>query len=199
MSNSNAKIIRYVSRAARYVLLTGSILTIAVIAFLLFTTLRPEDSLGEADENCIETDLPSVPNGAGKEVTAHVTSCGYFIAYGDDTTYFYLHRAGEKDASRSLVFRYDNIHGAQPTPQIVWSDRSTVHISVSQVGEVTKQVPSTDGVKILYSVGLEDAPAGSSATLVRCTAAALFVLLYFLVKACVLTLRSLRKEKATAT
>lgn len=199
MSNPSAKIIRYVSRAARYVLLAGSTLAIAAIVFILFTMLRPQDSLGEANENCDRTDLPSVPNGAGMEGTAHVTSCGYFIAHGDDATYFYLHRAGEKDTSQSLVFRYDNIHGGQPTPQIVWSDSSTVHISVSQVGEVTKQVPSTDGVKILYSVGLEDTPAGSSATLVRCTAAALFVLLYFLVKACVLTLRSLRKEKATAT
>ena len=41
-------------------------------------------------------------------------------------------------------------------PRIVWSDNSNLHISVSEVGAVTKQLTSINGVKISYSIGKEE-------------------------------------------
>ena len=72
--------------------------------------------------------------------TAHATYCSYFIAHGDDSTYVYVHGKDKSDSRRTLVFRFLN-SVINPKPlKIEWSDKSTLHISVPNVGAVTKRI-----------------------------------------------------------
>jgi hypothetical protein len=179
---------------ARYFFLAASVLAIFVVLDDLYIVLRPQDPLGEASNNCIKGDLPSVPNGTGMVATAHVTSCSFGLAHGAETTYVYLHGLGEKDSRESLVFRFANA-GNLYRPQMVWSDNSALHISVSEVGEVTEQVTSKDGVKISYSIGKEDMSRKESFRIRIQDAKSSFVLLIFLTLICVLAVRSIRIQK----
>ncbi|MFZ0979774.1 MAG: hypothetical protein WAN23_10270 [Candidatus Acidiferrales bacterium] len=78
-------------------------------------------------------------------------------------------------------------------PEIARSDKSSLHFYVPAVGEVTKQIATIDGVKILYSIGKEDVPAGASDSIRKRIALVLFVLLVFLTAICVITAKSIRK------
>jgi hypothetical protein len=179
-------------KIALYVLLTVSGVGVAGILLGLYGTLRPIDALGEASDNCAREDFSPVPNGSGLVATSHFTTCGYFIIHGDATTYVYVRAEGTKDGRKSLVFRFSNFDHFDP-PEIMWSDKSSLHISVSAVGEVTKQIATIDGVKILYSIGTEDVPAGASDRIRRRIALLLFVSLVFLMTICVITAKSIRK------
>lgn len=179
-------------KIARYLLLAVSGVGVAVILFGLYKTLRPIDALGEASDNCVREDFSPVPNGSGFVATAHFTSCDYFIIHGDQTTYIYVNKEGAKEGGTSLVFRFNNFDHLDP-PEIIWSDKSSLHISVRAVGEVTKQVADIDGVKIFYSIGKEDAPAGESEKLNTHIAEALIVLLIVLIAICALTAKSIQK------
>jgi hypothetical protein len=181
-------------KVVRYFLLSASIFGIAIVLFGLSIMLRPRDSLGEADGNCARQDFPSIPNGNGMIATSHLVDCTYFIAHGEETTFVYVHRSDEKDSRGSLVFRFANA-GNLDIPFLTWSDSSDLRISVSQVGEVTKQVPAIEGVKILYSIGKEDAPAGETDRIRKRIAGVLFLLLLLLTATCVLSVRSIRKHK----
>jgi len=75
----------------------------------------------------------------------------------------------------------------------MWSDKSSLHISVPAVGEVTKQIATINGVRILYSIGKEDVPAGESDRNRRHIALLLSVVLVFLTAICVMTAKSIRK------
>jgi len=181
-------------KVARYLMLAVSVLGIAVVLDNLYIVLRPQDRLGEASNNCIKGDLPSVPNGSGMVATAHVASCSFGLAHGAETTYAYVHKTGDKDSRESLVFRFANA-GNLYRPQMVWSDNSSLHISVSEVGEVTEQVTSKEGVKISYSIGKEDMSREESLRLRMHDAEISFVWLIFLTAICVLSARSIRKQK----
>jgi hypothetical protein len=177
-------------RAGLYLLLTLSIFVVSSLVKLR-NSLDPK---GEADENCMLLDLGSVPNGAGLVANAHLTSCGYFIAHGGETTYVYVHRVGEPDERESLVFRFDTTENGQP-PQLVWTDNQTLHITFSRVAEVRKELSSIGTVKISYSIGEEEIARGESAKLARRVAAILSAVLMFLIGICVLTARSLLRQK----
>jgi hypothetical protein len=116
------------------------------------------DSLGETNgANCdTRGDFPSVPNGAGMVVTGHSTGCAVVLLSTAFTTYVYVHKAGENDSAKSLVFRFDESPESSTDPQIVWSDTSNLKISVPEVDAVTKQLTSINGVKISYSIGKEE-------------------------------------------
>jgi hypothetical protein len=175
-----------------YSLLTVCGAGIAVILLGLYGTLRPLDALGEDSDNCVRQDFSPVPNGSGLIATAHSTSCDYFIIHGDQTTYIYVNKEGTKEGRKSLVFRFDNFGHLDP-PEIMWSDKSSLHIYVRAVGEVTKQIATINGVRILYSIGKEDVPAGESDRNRRHIALLLSVVLVFLTAICVMTAKSIRK------
>ena len=78
---------------------------------------------------------------------------------------------------------------------MVWSDNSALHISVSEVGEVTEQVASKDGVKVSYSIGKEDMSRKESLRLRMHDAEISLVWLICLTLICVLIVRSIRKQK----
>lgn len=179
-------------KIALYLLLAVSGVGVAGILLGLYGTLRPIDALGEASDNCAREDFSPVPNGSGLVATAHFTSCGYFIIHGDATTYTYVHPEGTKEGRKSLVFRFSNFDHFDP-PEIMWSDKSSLHIFVPAVGEVTKQVAAINGVKIFYSIGKEDEPAGESERLNKHIAEALFPILIVLIAMCVLTAKSIQK------
>ena len=179
-------------KIARYLLLAVSGVGVAIILFGLYKTLRPIDALGEASDNCAREDFSPVPNGSGLVATAHFTTCDYFIIHGDETTYVYVNEEGAKEGRKSLVFRFSNFDHLDP-PEVMWSDKSSLHISVPAVGEVTKQVAAINDVKIFYSIGKEDVPAGASDRTRRRIALLLLVSLVFLTAICVITAKSIQK------
>jgi hypothetical protein len=185
-------------KIARYFLLTVSVLGIALVVIDLYAVLRPQDPLGVANYDCIKGDLSSVPNGSGLVATAHVTSCSFGLAHGAETTYAYVHKAGEIDSKESLVFRFANA-GNLYRPQMVWNDDSSLHISVSEVGEVTEKVTSKEGVKISYSIGKEDMSREESIRLRIHNAEISSAWLMLFVTICVLSARSIRRQKNRTT
>jgi hypothetical protein len=102
-----------------------------------------------------------------------------------------VHKDGANDGRDSLVFRYSNF-GHFDDPEITWSDKSSLHISVPAVGEVTKQVATIDGVNILYSIGTTDVPAGELKRWRMHIALLSAVLLVFLTAICVIIAKSIR-------
>jgi hypothetical protein len=179
-------------KIARYILVVVSGVGSAVILFGLYKTLRPIDALGEDSENCVRQDFSPVSNGSGLVATAHFTSCDYFIVHGDQTTYIYVNKVGTKEDRKSLVFRFSNFDHLDP-PEITWSDKSSLHISVPVVGEVTEQVAAIDGVKIFYSISKEDLPAGESEKENAHIAEVLFPILIALIAICVMATKSIQK------
>lgn len=176
-------------KVARYTVLTASIVGITVVLLLLFRLLSPLDSLGQTDKSCdAREEIPSVPNGTGLVATGHSTGCAIALLSTEFTTYVYVHKAGDKDSAKSLVFRFYESPSFDG-PKIVWGDDSNLHISVSEVGEVTKQLNSMDGVKISYSVGKEAFSREEDLKESRHWATLLFVCLTFLTGVCFLTVR----------
>jgi hypothetical protein len=183
-------------KVARYTVLTASIVGIAVVLLLLFRFFSPLDSLGQTDARCdTRGEFPSVPNGTGMVATGHSTGCTIALLSTEFTSYVYVHKAGEKDSAKSLVFRFYESPEFFDYPKIVWSDDSNLHISISEVAEVTKQLNFIDAVKISYSVGKEAFSRGEDLKASRHWATVLFVWLTFLTGVCFLTVRSIRKQK----
>ena len=187
-------------KVARYFLLVASVLGIVLVLNFLYADIGPADSLGESSYSCARGDLPSVPSGSGIVATAHITSCAYGFGVGAATTYVYVHKTREEDSGKSLVFRFDNSSdfdnsGNLDRPQITWSDSLNLHISVAAAGEVTKQIASMDDVKISYSIGKEEMSRQESLRIRMHDAKILFALLIFLTGICVLTVRSILKQK----
>src|ERR1700688_1556498 len=128
---------------ARYFSLGLSILSILMALNWLYVELAPLlDSLGETNgADCdYRGDFPSVPNGAGLVATGHSTGCAVVLLFTAFTTYVYVHKIGESDSAKSLVFRFNESPDSSAEPQIVWSDASNLRISVSTVDAVTKQL-----------------------------------------------------------
>jgi hypothetical protein len=178
---------------AHYFLLGVSVLGIGLLLNDLYVVLGPQDSLGRASSNCGRQDFPTVPNGSGMTATAHLVDCSYGIAHGADTTFVYVHKVGENDTRQSLIFRFANA-GNLNRPRMAWSDDSTLHILVSEVGEVTKQVASLDGVKISYAIGKEDMSREESYRLRMHEAKTSLAWLILWVGICVLTVKSILKR-----
>ena len=143
-------------------------------------------------------DFSPVPNGSGLVATGHVTYCGWFIIHGYGTTYIYVHKDGAQDGRNSLVFRYSDFDHVDP-PEITWSDKSSLHISVHALGEVTKQVATIDDVKIDYSIGTTDVPAGDLERWRMHVALLSAVMLVFLTAIGMTSVKSLRKLQSPSS
>jgi hypothetical protein len=183
-------------KVARYILLILSAFGIALVLFGLYSDFRPVDSLGDTNEDCIKTDLLSAENGAGIVATAHVTDCTFGLAHGAETIYVYLHRLGEKDSSKSLVFRFDNIK-SWDRPHVKWINSTNLHISIREVGEISKQITSLGDIKIFYSIDQLDISAEESSRLTKHDALMLCAWLVLLTSVFVLALISIRGQKAS--
>lgn len=184
-------------RFVRYSLLALSILGIYFGLDRLYKDLVP-DALGETSGTCdTRGDFPSVPNGTGMVATGHVKGCAVVLLATEFTTYVYVHRTGEADSRKSLVFKYDSTW-LSVDPQIAWSDNSNLHVSIPEVGAVYKQLTSVDGVKIAYIIGKEPYTPEEVAGEARRDEEISFVWLAFWGGICALTLRSVLKKKAKA-
>jgi hypothetical protein len=150
---------RKACKFADYFLLGLSLLSILIALYWLYIDVAPMlDSLGETNGSDCDTrgDFHPVPNGAGMVATGHSTGCAVVLLTTEFTTYVYVHKTGESDSAKSLVFRFDVSPDASEDPKLVWDDASNLHISVPEVAAVTKQLTSINGVKISYSVGKID-------------------------------------------
>jgi hypothetical protein len=136
-----------------------------------------------------------VPNGTGMVATGHSTGCATVLLSTEFTTYLYVHKAGEKDSAKSLVFRFHESPEVFDDPKIMWSGNANLHISISEVGEVTKQLSSMDGIKISYSIDKEDVSHKRSLKDSIRQGAVLFVFLIFMTVICFVTVRSIRNQK----
>jgi len=144
---------------ADYFLLGLSFLSILMALYWLYIGVAPMlDSLGETNgSNCdARGDFPTVPNGTGMVVTGHSTGCAVVLLSTAFTTYLYVHKTGETDSGKSLVFRFSVSPDSSEDPKLEWADASNLHISVPEVAAVTKQLTSINGVKISYSIGKID-------------------------------------------
>jgi hypothetical protein len=170
---------RNLGKVGCYFLLGLSILGILIALKRLYGDLYPLlNWQGEINGSCdLRSDLPSVPNGIGMVAKAHVTGCEAWplpsIAY---TTYIYVHRVGEPDSAKSLVFRF---YAASDDLKIVWTDDSNLHISISEVGDTSKQITSIGGVNISYSIDKEENSPEEIARLVKHDEELSFVWLIF--------------------
>ena len=88
--------------------------------------------------------------------TGHSTGCAVVLLTTAFTTYVYVHKTGEGDGAKSLVFRFDESPDFSEDPKLEWGDASNLHISVPEVAAVTKQLNSINGVKISYSINKID-------------------------------------------
>lgn len=186
---------RRIGEFVRYSLLVVSISFVLLGLNRLYDDLVP-DSLGEPSTSCdARGDLPSVPNGTGLVVTSHVTGCAIVLLATAYTQYVYVHRIGEADSARSLVFKYD-LSGVESIddPRIVWRDSSNLQISIPEVGAVFKQVNSIDGVRISYSIGKEDYARQELARDERLDEEITLAWMAFWAGVCALTVRSIRKH-----
>ena len=144
---------------SRYFLLGLSTLSILMALNWLYVDIAPMlNSLGETNGADCDTrgDFPPVPNGVGMVVTGHSTGCAVVLLSTAFTSYIYVHKTGESDSAKSLVFRFDESPESSADPKLEWSDASNLHISVPAVDAVTKQLTSINGVKISYSIGTEE-------------------------------------------
>jgi hypothetical protein len=144
--------------AVRYSAL--AVCAICILGILAFFCRLPTamDPQGGESDGCINEELPAVSNGAGMVATGHETWCDDVFVH-DGATYIYVHRSGKGESRKSLVFRFGNSvdYGVQyEPPRLEWGDKSTLHISVGTVEDVTKQVNFIDGVRISYSIGKEE-------------------------------------------
>lgn len=180
-------------KAIRYLVLAVSSFLIVAILFGFYRLAKSIDPQGEANNCCIKMDLPPVSNGTGMIVSAHNTGCDCLMAHSI-ATYVYVHPSGSGDSRHSLVFRYEG----GDDPQLAWVDRSTLHITVGHIAEVSKQVDSIDGVKITYSIGVEDYPRKQGnrfMDLGKCIALFMFVVLLALIFIAAATVRSILKSR----
>jgi hypothetical protein len=70
-------------------------------------SIAASEQLGEANGECARGDLPSVPNGTGMVATVRTTACAGLLLSTVFTTYVYVHKIGEVDNAKSLVFSFD--------------------------------------------------------------------------------------------
>ena len=183
-------------KLARYCILAVTLIGIPVVLGLLIAEFRPEDSLGKTSSECdARGDYRAVANGSGVVVTGHTTGCVVVLLSTTYTTYVYLHRPEESDSSKSLIFRYVEGDENIADPQITWTDDVSLHISVPEVGTVTKQVSSIGPYKISYSIGKEEWSHEDDINDTRRYQEMLAANLLFLIGVCLLTLRSIRKQR----
>ena len=121
--------------------------------YLWYDNLDPQ---GGNNYNCTKVELPPVPNKSGMVVTAHNTVCDVFG--GNSAIYVYVHKLGQDESKKSLVFRYADKYDV-PAPTFEWTSNMSLRISVGDVSQITKQLHEIDGVKITYEIGKEDFPS----------------------------------------
>ena len=180
-----------------YLVFSLSILAGFAVLFVLTNVLITLDPQGDVTRDCdVYDDLGSVPNGTGLIVTAHDLVCTYGIIHANDArTFVYVHKVGTPDDRNSLVLRYENSDGNYDPPQMVWNDARNLHISAKRVGEVTKEIDFIEGVKISYSIDIEETPRGESFRSEARFAAILATVLIFLAGISVTTARTILRLK----
>jgi hypothetical protein len=139
------------------------VLLIAIAAYsgVLFICNRWYDRLdpqGGGSSLCTKTELPVISNGEGWVVSEHHTICDAFG--GGAATYVYVHSVNKSESRRSLVFSFLNSYSDNYKqlilPKIVWTNNSTLQISVDHLVQVTKQLDRIAGIKIIYVIGKTD-------------------------------------------
>lgn len=131
------------------------LLTVGIAVFLGYSWYESQDPQGESNSYCTSVEMPPVPNESGMVVTAHNTVCDVFG--GNSAIYVHVHKVGQGESKKSLVFRYADKYDVPP-PKFEWSSNDSLRISVGNVSQVTKQLYLIDGVKITYVIWKEDYP-----------------------------------------
>ena len=139
----------------KYFILLISVLIILGMLFFFYILPDKFDPLGGGSESCITKQLPTIASSAGMVVSGQQTLCDDVVH--DSAIYVHVHKSGEVESRRSLVFRYADYPSVDP-PEIKWNNDSTLLISVGNVSQVTKMITFIDGVKIVYTVGNEEYP-----------------------------------------
>lgn len=183
---------RRISAAALYVLAVFFLATILAVYVVWIGARHLVGSDGALSADCAKEEYASVPNGAGIVATAHQLYCTGLATTA--TTYVYVHRRDELDSPSSLVFRFDNAD-SDPPPNMAWTNPTTLELSISEVGEITRQLNSIGSVRIAYRIRIQDVAAGTSFRQnERFEGESLLVLAVF-VGALILTVRVLKRYR----
>jgi len=125
---------------------------VILLGYFWYDNLDPQ---GGENSYCNSVEIEPVRNKSGMVVSAHNTVCDGFG--GSSAIYVYVHQLGQNESKNSLVFRYADIASVSP-PKFEWISNDSLHISVDNVSQVTKQLYLMEGMKISYSIGNEDYP-----------------------------------------
>ena len=128
------------------------------------------DPIGVGDDSglgpCEAKDVGEDPNGHGLVVTVRRTYCSgakdVIAIY-----YVFVHRVGETNGLRNLVFRYSaTSEFGTGGPTIHWISRSFLRISTGSywISQVTKKRTGAAGVTIVYSLGKTACPDWDQST-----------------------------------
>ena len=120
------------------------------ILFLICRLPATLDPQGGSNHSCVNQPLMTVPGSQGMLVSGHQTLCGNFIH--DSAIYLFLYKAGGIDNPASPFFRYDDDPLVDP-PKVRWISDSKIKVSAGDVVQITKILPSIDGISIEYSIG----------------------------------------------
>lgn len=148
MAHSYWKIVKYFGLFVLALVIGCALL----LGYLWYDNLDPQ---GGENYYCHSVELKPAANNSGIVVTAHNTVCDGFG--GSSAIYVYVHKLEERESKQSLVFRYFDKSDV-PAPTFEWVNDSSLRIVVGDVSQVTKQLDTIAGVKIIYVVGKSDYP-----------------------------------------
>ena len=131
---------------------------VIMFVFIRFFALLPDRLDPQGGGSCAKSVYPTVTSGAGMEISGHLTVCDDLI-HDAGATYLYLHKSGEPESQGSLIFRFADDPSAG-SPTVKWVSPSQLVISVESVEQVSKIVPSFDGISITYVIGRENEGRG---------------------------------------
>ncbi len=144
------------------VIAASSIMISSLLGWITWDPVGTPNDWGWGSPPCGATNLSIVPIGSDDVAEIRETACptGFFLTT-DFTRFVFVHRRGEENSERNLVFRYDvgNSESYEP-PEITVVGPSTIQITISshQIAEVTRQRNSAGDLQIKYELAAADRP-----------------------------------------
>lgn len=148
---------RAINRTVAFaVIAASSIMVPSLYGWITWDPVGSPNDLGWGSASCSVSTLSTVPIGSDDVAEVREATCpsGFFLTT-DFTRFVFVHRRGEEDRERNLVFRYDvGYSESYAPPEIKIVSSSTIQISISshQIFEVTRQRRNADDLQIRYAL-----------------------------------------------
>lgn len=149
---------RRVWRFSSAALVGGVLILIAALSTLATGALSAAiwDPIGENNDvgeaPCSTFDAEPISNGTGIVAVVRKTRCSG--GWEEQANFFVFVRQSNAQNSRAnLAFRYTPTNGSDEGPRLHWLSDHLLRITIGdgQITQITKQVPSIDDVRVIYS------------------------------------------------